>query len=348
MPHPRKVLIAALVALLQTPFFASALETQPIPGTWTNAVALGALPDGSLLVAQRSGRVEQLISEGTDYRPAKPWVDLGDNGNAELLGFAVDPDYLSTGYVYAATRSVSNGHPVVQVTRWRATETGVVLNRILVDNLPSGWDRAGGVVKVGPDGYLWVGIGDGAAPASDVVAANLRGVLLRYNKDGSIPADNPSPNSPVWAYGFRDPSGLAWQPDSGRLYALDRGPAIPRGTMDRLDLIEKSANYGWPKYIGRDYATGVSRPVIYCSSGHSWVPGGAVFVPSGEWKGSLLFAGAGEGNLYRLSLDAKAPTKILFYEELVGGQLGPLVDVAIGSDDKPYLLSRDKLYRLVP
>jgi len=118
--------------------------------------------------------------------------------------------------------------------------------------------------------------------------------------------------------------------------------------MDRLDLVERSANYGWPKYLGRDYATGVSRPVIYCSSGHSWVPGGAGFVPSGEWKGSLLFAGAGEGNLYTLSLDAKAPTKISFYEELVGGQLGPLVDVAIGSDDQPYLLSRDRLYRLVP
>ncbi len=100
--------------------------------------------------------------------------------------------------------------------------------------------------------------------------------------------------------------------------------------------------------MGRDYAPGVAGPVIYCSSGHSWVPGGAVFATKGDWAGSLLFAGAGEGNLYRLSLDPKAPTKILFYEELIGGDLGPLVDVNLGTDDQLYLLSKQKLYRVAP
>lgn len=118
--------------------------------------------------------------------------------------------------------------------------------------------------------------------------------------------------------------------------------------MDELNLIDKGANYGWPRYLGRDVAPGVSKPVIYCSSGHSWVPGGAVFVTSGEWKDSLLFAGAGQGILYRLTLDPKSPAKITFYEELIGGDLGPLVDVALGPDDEVVLLSREHLYRLAP
>jgi len=349
MPSLQRLIQTAFVALfLGSPFSLSALETQPLPGSWKDAINVAALPDGSLLVAQRSGLVDRLAFSGTDFQPASTWADLGEKGTSELLGFVVDPNFLSSGYVYAALRVKESEKLVVQITRWRQAEGKVVLNRVLVDGLPSGADRAGGVLKIGPDGRLWLGIGDGDAPAAEVTPANLRGVLLRYNSDGSIPADNPTPSSPVWAWGFRDPAGLAWQPDTGRLYALDRGPVIPRGTMDRLDLIEKATNYGWPKYLGRDFATGVARPVIYCSSGHSWIPGGAVFAIKGDWSGSLLFAGAGQGNLYRLSLDSKAPTKILFYEELVGGDLGPLVDITLGSDDQPYLLSKEKLYRVIP
>jgi len=163
----------------------------------------------------------------------------------------------------------------------------------------------------------------------------------------TIPSDNPDPSSPIWAWGFRDPAGLAWQPDTGRLYSLDRGAAVTRGTMDEVNLIEKKGFYGWPKYLGREVAKGVTKPVIYCTSGHTWIPGGATFVLSGEWKGSLLFAGAGEGVLYRLSLDTNAPNKILFYEELINGTLGPLTDVTTTGDDV-YLLSATTLYRVVP
>jgi len=349
MPSLKQLIKLVLAAFLWSATIGLyALETQALQGSWTDALTIGTLPDGSLLVAQRSGLVDRLAPEGTSFHSAATWADLGDNGTSELLGFAVDSNFLSSGYVYAALRTKENDQWVVRLTRWRAAAGQVVLNRVLVDGLPSGSERGGGVLKVGPDDCLWLGIGDGDAAPAEVTPANRRGVLLRYNKDGTVPADNPAPDSAVWAWGFRDPAGLSWQPGTGRLYALDRGPVIPRGTMDRLDLIEKSTNYGWPKYVGRDYAPGVARPVIYCSSGHSWIPGGAVFATKGDWTGSLLFAGAGEGNLYRLSLDAKIPTKILFYEELIGGELGPLVDVALGPDDQPYLLSKEKLYKLVP
>ena len=349
MLSPYRLLVIVLAVLFfGSPLRLFALETQPLSGTWTDALSLATLPDGSLLVAQHSGLVDRLAPEGNSYHPATVWADLGDNGAAELLGFAVDPDFLSSGYVYAALRVKQDDGLVVRLTRWRESGGLVVLNRVLVDSIPSGPERAGGVLKFGPDGYLWLGIGDGGAPPAEVTPAKMRGVLLRYNEDGSIPADNPSPDSAVYSWGFRDPSGLAWQPGTNRLYTLDRGPVIPKGTMDRLDLVDKGANYGWPRYMGRDVAPGIARPVIYCSSGHSWIPGGAVFVPSGEWQGSLLFAGSGEGNLYRLSLDVKTPMKILFYEELIGGELGALVDVALGPDGQPYLLSKEKLYRLVP
>ncbi len=348
MPFLRTVLRPLLTTLfLATSLGLSAVPVKPLPGAWTDAFTVVPLPDGSLLVAQKSGLIDRLFPEGTDYRPPVTWADLGDNGKYELLGLAADPNFLSSGYLFAVLKTREADPPVVSVTRWREADGLVVLNRVLVDNLPSGPQRVGGVVKIGPDEKLWIGLGDGGAPAAEVKPDQLRGVLLRYNNDGSLPADNPDPASPVWAFGLRDPSGLAWQPGSERLYALDRGPEIPRGTMDEVNLIEKNGNYGWPQHLGRETVKGIIKPVIYCTSGHTWVPGGATFVLSGEWAGSLLYAGAGEGVLYRLSLDVKSPTKILFYEELINGSLGPLTDV-MTNGDKTYLLSTTNLYQLTP
>lgn len=346
MLRPLLPLRASLVAL----FFVVAhvvpgLQTTPLAGKWTDALTLASLPDGSLLVAQTSGLIDRLAPSSQGFQEPTAWADLGDEGRATLLGLAIDPDFVSSGYLYAVLRVEHEGQPLARLTRWRVTEGSVILNKVLVDRLPSGAERPGGVLKLGPDGKLWLGLGDGGAPAAEVTANTLRGTLLRYDLDGDIPADNPQPDSPVWAWGLREPSGLAWHPISGRLYALDRGPVIPRGTMDELNLIDAGANYGWPKHLGREVVRGVTRPVIYCSSGHSWVPGGAVFLDQGEWKGSLLFAGAGEGILYRLSLDSKDPNKILFYEELINGDLGPLVDVTL-AHGQPYLLSKAGLYQL--
>ncbi len=143
-------------------------------------------------------------------------------GHSQLLGFAVDPDFLSSGYVYAALRTTENDQPVVQLTRWRAADGSVVLNRILVDGLPSGPERTGGVLKFGPDGFLWLGIGDGGSPASDVLPSKMRGVLLRYNKDGTIPADNPSPDSGRMGLGFSRPGGVGMA--TGHRAPLFAGP----------------------------------------------------------------------------------------------------------------------------
>jgi len=337
--------LAFLILLLILPWGASALQTVPLPGKWTDALTVAPLPDGSLLVAQTSGLVDRLAPEGSGYREPAVWADLGDNGQSELLGFAVDPDFLASGYVYALLKTTVGGTSTLELTRWRDSGGLVVLNRILVDDLPGGPDREGGIVKVGPDGKLWVGLGDGGSADE---ANPLRGALLRYNDDGTIPPDNETPGSPVWAKGYRDPGGLAWQPETGRLYSLDRGPAVAKGTNDRLDVVARGADLGWPKHSARERARGYTQAVIYCSSGHTWVPGGAVFLNQGENKGSLLFAGAGEGILYRLSLDAKTPTKINFYEELINGALGPLVDVALAANEQPVVLSKERLYLLLP
>jgi hypothetical protein len=346
MPTVRRPFALVLfVVMAFLPLGAWALQTVPLPGHWTDALTIDTLPDGSILVAQSSGLVDRLVPDGSSFREPEIWADLGDDGTSRLLGLAVDPDFLSSGYVYAALQTITDGQPVVRLVRWRDSGGLIVLNRVLVDHLPGGNDRTGGTLQIGPDGKLWLALGDGASP-SEMGPNSLRGALLRYNTDGSIPEDNPSPPSPVWASGFRNPGGFAWQPGTNRLFTLDKGPPVTRGTNDRLDVLSKGADLGWPKVTARDRARGYNEAIIYCSSGHSWVPGGAVFLTDKDNGESLLFAGAGEGILYRLSLDPKTPSKINFYEELVNGALGPLVDVTLTKDKKPLLLSKERLYLL--
>lgn len=343
----RSFALAALLLTLVPALFA--VDSTPLLSNFQDPVDLEALPDGSVLVAQRGGLIMRVYPE-EDRPTAQVWADLSSSTltgpEIGLLGIAADRDFGATGYVYALQSFSSGSEVTLRIVRLRDSATGALLNRVIAENLPSGTEHPGGVLAIGPDGKLYAGVGDGGMEASQVTPSNLRAVLLRYNVDGSIPDDNPDPKSPVWAWGLRDLRGLAWQPSTNRLYALDRGPTIPKGTMDELDLIEKGKNYGWPKYVARDVATGITKPVIYCSSGHSWVPGGALFVNNGDWTGSLLFPGAGEGVLYHLTLDSRTPTKITFYEELIGGALGALIDVAESPEGNLYLLSRSTLYRL--
>ncbi|MEI8095756.1 MAG: PQQ-dependent sugar dehydrogenase [Spirochaetales bacterium] len=345
VPHRLAAFLCALTLLVPNAF---AAQTTPLANPFQDPVDLEALPDGSLLVAQRAGTILR-VYPGAKSAP-ELWADLTlstmTGPELGLLGIAADRDFGSNGYVYALQAFYSGGDITLRIIRLRDSATGGLLNRVIADNLPSGSEHPGGVLAIGPDGKLYAGIGDGGSEASLVTPVNLRAVLLRFELDGTIPADNPDPKSPVWAYGLRDLRGLAWQPGTDRLYALDRGPVIPKGTMDELDLIEKGKDYGWPKHLAREVVAGVVKPVIYCSSGHSWIPGGAVFVAGGDWEGSLLFTGAGEGVLYHLTLDIKSPTKITFYEELVGGELGALIDVAQSPEGVLYLLSRTTLYSL--
>lgn len=309
------------------------------------AQAMEALPDGRVLVAQKNGQIFQV--KGNDV---KPWADLSSSTATEkdcgIQGIATGPHFLADGFVYVSQSFKSGDRYVLRLLRLRESAGQGVLNKVMAENIPSGTERIGGTLRVGPDQCLYWTIGDGGNAKAAQDPSLFQGSILRFDLDGSIPLDNPIGDSPVWAWGFRDPRGLAWHPVTGKMYALDCGPPVVRGTMDELNLVEKGKNYGWPLAVGRDWTEKYEMPVIYCSSGHSWVPTGAVFVTKGKWTNSILFSGKGEGILYRLALDQHSPKKINFYEELLGGDYGPLMDMARTVDGRILLLGQDKLYEV--
>ena len=137
---------------------------------------------------------------------------------------------------------------------------------VLVDlpTLSSSLIHNGGAIHFGPDGKLYVAVGDnGTAPTRRT--SLVFGKILRFNDDGTIPTDNPFYGSQtglaraVWAYGLRNPFTFAFQPGTGRMHINDVGEA----TWEEINLGAAGANYGWPASEGPDHVTaGITAPLF--------------------------------------------------------------------------------------
>jgi aldose sugar dehydrogenase len=307
--------------------------------------AIDFAPDGRWFVTERGGQIR--VVEGGRLLP-EPWltIDVREQGEAGLLGLALDPDFATNGYIYVAYGYRDGDRALNRLVRLRedpATRTGV-LDRVLLDAIPGAFVHDGGRVKVGPDGKLYWTMGDN--PQNPAVAqdpTSMKGVIFRLERDGTIPADNPLPGSPVFAYGLRNSQGLAWQPGTGRLYATDHGPSGATGCCrDEVNLIEAGRNYGWPLVSGDETREGAVPPVVHSGTSITWAPAGAAFVTSGPWAGSLVFTALRGQSLFRLVPDAADPGRAASLERLFEGEFGRLRDVVEGPDGALYILTSNR------
>lgn len=301
--------------------------------------AIAFAPDGRIFLTERPGRIR--IIEGGRLQP-EPWLtlDVAAVGEGGLLGLALDPQFAENRYVYVAyTYRGQDGSLQNRLERLRENPTTGrgQTDRVLLDGAPGSVRHDGGRVQFGPDGKLYWTLGDAEdQPAAQDISA-LNGKILRLNPDGTVPGDNPFPGSPLYSYGHRNPEGLAWQPDTGRLYATEHGPV----GLDEVNLIEPGANYGWPEVRGNATREGTRPPVIQ-SGGNTWAPAGAVFATQGPWAGSLLFAGLRGQALFRLTVDPDDPQQALGLEQYLQGEYGRLRAVAEGPDGQIYVLTSNR------
>ena len=325
--------------------------------------AIDFAPDGRIFISERPGRIR--VVERGQLR-AEPWmnIDVASVGEAGLLGLAIDPRFSQNGFIYVAytyrTGIFGSRNRLVRLREDSNTGKGV-LDKILIDEVAGANNHDGGRVKFGPDGKLYWTMGDAQSSSLAQQLSSLNGKILRLNSDGSIPTDNPFPNSYVYSYGHRNPQGLAWQPGTGRLYATEHGPSGFQGCCrDEVNYIEPGKNYGWPDIRGDETKPGMISPVIQAGSNETWAPAGAAFATHGSWAGSLLFTGLRGQTLYRALLDPANPHKALKFERYFYRQFGRLRDVVEGADKALYVLTSnhdgrgrpgpndDRVIRLVP
>ena len=316
--------------------------------------AMEFAPDGRLFFATKEGGVYTLDNIGQDTVSKKQILELEVAGGTEsgLLGLALAPDFAQSRYFYLYYNVPNSAKEPVssRIVRYTEKNNQAAGETIIVDDLPASPEQQyhfGGGLTMGPDGKLYLIFGDRNMTGAARDQQQLPGSILRYNRDGAIPSDNPFPGSPVYAYGIRNGFGLAFHPQTGQLYETENGASCD----DELNLILPGADYGWGVHAwdACPYPDNVGQKPL-----HQWTP---VVAPAGlifytgdllpEFQGDLLVCGHNESKLFhlRLTRDGRALRQI--QTVAVPGQV-ELCRIALtqGPDGWIYATTSSSLHRI--
>lgn len=324
------------------------------------------LPNGDLLATERAGRLR--LVRGGKLLPPIATIPVSQESESGLLGIALSPDFATTRRFFLYLTAPEEGGRFHRVERWTLAEDGLGASRdeVVVDRIPAAAYHDGGRLRIGPDGMLYVGTGDGRQPFSAQLPASLGGKLLRITPDGAVPPDNPIEGSPVYLLGIRNTQGFDWL-DAKTMVVTDHGPSGEMGRRghDEVTVASAGANLGWPVVYGCESGKGYVTPSM------TWreaVPPGGAAVYTGtaiaEWKGSMLIGSLGAKHLHRVVLDPKNPRRVAKHEVYLQGDpptgLGRVRDVIMGPDGHLYVTtsncdgrgtcppSKDAVVRIVP
>jgi glucose/arabinose dehydrogenase len=257
------IAVAATLALLGTAFptvnaRAQTIVAKPVATNLKVPAAFTFAPDGRIFYGElRTGRIRiynpSTGSSNTFFTVPNlyPWRESG------LLGVTLHPRYPSVPYVYAYATQLLSGTIWLRLLRLTDSGgTGVNPQTLLkVDTHSTYSQHKGGRLRFGPDGMLYLYIGYQQAPRYAQDLSVVFGKILRMTPAGRVPADNPFPGSLVWSYGHRNSFGMNFDPQTGRLWLTEGGPAC----NDELNLVVRAGNYGWgPK--SEDYGKPCKSP----------------------------------------------------------------------------------------
>jgi glucose/arabinose dehydrogenase len=265
------------------------------------------------------------------------------------MGLALHPRFADTGHLYVCYTAEAGGGLVNRIARLTLRDGRAVEPRVLLDGMRGAPIHDGCRLKFGPDGKLYATMGDAAEPRLAQAKDSPNGKILRLEADGSVPADNPFPGSPIWSLGHRNPQGLTWD-GKGRLLAAEHGPSA----HDEINRVEPGKNYGWPEAAGdaAPAGRGYTAPLVE-SERDTWAPSGIA------WQGNSLFVAALRGErLIQIFFDADLRLKNV--RSILRRAHGRLRDVVVGPDGALYVTTSnrdgrgtlregdDKILRVVP
>ena len=262
------------------------------------------LPDGRQIFTERAGRV-RIVEDGKLLEEPALVLPAAQGNKMGLLGLALAPDFGQSGLLFVAwNKALGERRFELRMERYRLDGNKLVEPETIVEGIAANQNHTGCRLEFGPDGMLYMTTGDADRAEGSQQLDQLHGKILRFNPDGSVPRDNPfvgkeGARPEIWSYGHRNPQGIAFQPGTGRLYESEHGPLHG----DEVNLIEKSANYGWPVITHRKEREGMRAPLIEMTPAVG--PGRLLFYQGKafpELRGTLLLCCLRGEGVFRISL----------------------------------------------
>lgn len=314
------------------------------------------------LVSERNGNIRVVENNSLVQTPLGK-LDVSQSGEEGLMGLAADPDYTSTGRIFACLVAESDDALEGKVISFIDKDNKISEITTLIDKIPAAQYHAGCRLIFIPDKTLLITTGEATNKNLAQDTTSLGGKILRINRDGSIPSDNPFPNSPIWTYGHRNPQGLAYDTIHNILWETEHGPSIFDGPAggDEINIITKGENYGWPIIHHKQKQNGLISPLLEFTP--AVAPSGMLYYTGTvfpQFTNKLLFAALKGEGLYLLSTDRNNPKIIKAFEKLKDISVGRLREVIQAPDGTIYFTTSnrdargtvrsndDKIYQLVP
>lgn len=329
------------------------------------------LPDSSILVTERSGRLRYIKNGKLNPKPVQGLPKVFAEGQGGLMDISIHPDFDENRKVYFTFSSgtENQNQTVVATAVLKDLELQNVEIIFRAEPVKSGDQHFGSRILWLADGTFLISIGDGGNRPQSIDGVLSReyaqmkdahlGKVLRFNDDGSAPEDNPfadeeSALSEIWTLGHRNIQGLAINTETGHVWANEHGS---KGG-DELNLLEAGKNYGWPvvtysrEYYGPRITSETTKPGM--------VDPRVVWTPAQAPSGLTFYTGRHfpnwQGNLFSGGLAGQQIRRIILEDEEVTGEesltIGTRIrDVKQGPDDYLYFLTDEengRLIRIVP
>ncbi|OGG05064.1 hypothetical protein A2Z33_07330 [Candidatus Gottesmanbacteria bacterium RBG_16_52_11] len=315
-----------------------------------------------MLVAERNGSI-RIIQEGRlDPEPLHKFADVTEDGEAGLMGLATDPQYGVNRLIYAAYAYRSAAGVAVRIVLMKDDGDTVSGITEIVPGIAAARIHAGTGISFGPDGKLYISSGDGSVRQNAQNMSLLSGKILRLETEGSVPGDNPFAGSPVYALGFRNVQGLAWDRRTGNLWATDHGPSgfDGPGGGDEINLVKRGANYGWPVVSHEKTMPQFESPQqVYTPA---VAPAGLIIYDSSmlpQLRGKLLFTGLRGEGIFAVEL-TEDRLKAVRTDKLPEVNYGRIRAIAVGPEGYIYFSTSnrdgrgkvragdDRIFRIIP